>query len=299
MTAIKLLIKILYDVARYGRYKNYENLKRIDLFALIFCNISIFLPNFLLDRKVCAQKYEKELCYINKPLNISDETWRYLSLFVIIVSISVLVKLIKVYRGENKTQEVINTSHEAEGNLAKVESNDSLEIAPKDKEIVILNTLYYDKNNEPYYLTYPYGNRVEKNHVSDFFYGGISFRRGEWSRRSFSSILTFSTIIIVTVLVLPFPILSLIILLPITFVFLRITKKMVDIIYLKNKDLSNSEQDIGIDTMLPKFIKKLNIFISLSFYEIYDEVKSHFIVKLSVFLAWAIIIFLIMLELQS
>jgi hypothetical protein len=218
--------------------------------------------------------------------------------FVIIVSISVLVKLIKVYSEEKKSQEVINTSHEAEGNLAKVESNDSLEIEPKDKEIVILNTLYYDKNNEPYYLTQS-GSRVEKNHVSDFFYGGISFRRGEWSRRSFSSILTFSTIIIVTVLAIPFPILSLIILLPITSVFLRVTKKMVDVIYLESKDLSNPNTDIGIDTMLQKLIKKLNIFISLSFYEIYDGVKSHFIVKLSVSLAWCIIFFLIMLELQS
>ena len=298
MTAIKLLIKILYDVARYGRYKNYENLKRIDIFALIFCNISIFLPNFLLDRKVCAQKDEKELCYINKPLNISDETWGYLSLFVIMVSIRVLVKLIKVYREENKSQEVINTSHEAEGNPAKVESADIIEIAPKEKEVVILNTLYYDKNNVPYYLTKS-GSRVEKNHVSDFFYGGISFRRGEWSRRSFSSILTFSTIIIVTVLAIPFPILSLIILLPITFVFLRVTKKMVDVIYLESKDLSNPKTGIGIDTMLTKLIKKLNIFISLSFYEIYDEVKSHFFVKLSVFLAWCIIIFLIMLMFQS
>jgi hypothetical protein len=74
---------------------------------------------------------------------------------------------------------------------------------------------------------------------------------------------------------------------------------MVDVIYLESKDLSNPKTGIGIDTMLTKLIKKLNIFISLSFYEIYDEVKSHFFVKLSVFLAWCIIIFLIMLMFQS
>ena len=298
MTAIKMLIKILYDVARYGRYKNYKNLKRIDIFILIFCNISIFLPNFLLDKKVCTLKDDKELCYINKPLNISEETWGDLSLVVIIVSIIVLVKLIKVYEEENKSQEVINTSNEAEGNHVKVESTDIIEIAPKDKEVVILNTLYYDENNEPYYLT-KNGVRVEKNHVSDFFYGGISFRRGEWTERSFSSILTFSTIIIVTVLAVPFPILSLIILLPIAFVFLRVTKKMVDVIYLESKDLGNSKTGMGIDTMHQRFVKKLKIFISLSFYEIYDEAKNHFIVKFSVFLAWFLLIFIIIVIIYS
>lgn len=50
MIGIKLLVKILYDVARYDHYKNYENLKRTDIFLLITLNIInaiITIPNFL------------------------------------------------------------------------------------------------------------------------------------------------------------------------------------------------------------------------------------------------------------
>lgn len=156
----------------------------------------------------------------------------------------------------------------------------------------ILNTLHYDENNNPYYPT-KYGGRLEKNQVNDFLYGGISIRRGEWTKKSFKSIFTFSTIIIVTVLAIPFPILSLIILLPISFVFLKVAKEMVDLVYNEKRELSGYISDIGSDNLILKFTEKVKIFISLSFYELYNEVKNHFIVKLSVFLAWSFLIFTI------
>lgn len=298
MIGIKLLLKILYDVARYGHYKNYENLKRTDIFLLITLNIInaiITIPNFLLERKVCAQEDGKDLCYINKPLNLSDETWLYLTLAVVIsttIILFILLKITKIYRSDSNSKQLLNTGIDVKNEPVKIEGSDIIEITPKDTEVFILNTLLYDENNNPYYPTKS-GRRVEKNQVNDFLYGGISIRRGEWTKKSFKSIFTFSTIIIITVLAIPFPILSLIILLPISFVFLKVAKEMVDLVYNEKRELSGYISDIGSDDLKLKFTEKVKILFSLSFYEIYREVKDHFIVKLSVFLAWSFLIFTI------
>ena len=298
MIGIKLFVKILYDVARYGQYKNYENLKRTDIFLLVTLNIIntiITIPNFLLDREVCAQQDGEDLCYTNKPLNLSDETWQYLTLAVVIsttIILFILLKLTKVYRADFNSKQLLNTGIDAQNKPVKIESSDIIENTTKDTEVVILNTLLYDENNNPYYPT-KYGGRREKNHVTDFLYGGISIRRGEWTKKSFKSIFTFATIIIVTVLAIPFPILSLIILLPISFVFLKVAKEMVDLVYIEKRELSGYISDKGSDDLLLKFTEKVEIFFSLSFYEIYNEVKDHFIVKLSVYLAWGFLTFTI------
>ena len=155
-----------------------------------------------------------------------------------------------------------------------------------------MNTTPYDRNNEPFYQTL-YMRKAEKNNVNDFVNGGIGFRRSEWTRKSFKSIFTFATIIIVTILAIPFPILSLIILLPISFVFLKVTKEVVDLVYNEKRELSGYISDNGSDDLIKKFTEKVEIFFSLSFYEIYNEVKDHFIVKLSVYLAWGFLIFTI------
>lgn len=292
MIGMKLFVKILYDVARYGQYKNYENLKRTDILLLIFLNIIITIPYFLLDREVCTQKNGEDLCYTNKPLNLSDETWSFLILYVVLSTTFILFKLIKVFSTESSSTKVPNTNLDVESKPVKIESSDIIEITTKDTEVVILNTLLYDENNNPYYPT-KYGGRREKNHVTDFLYGGISIRRGEWTKKSFKSIFTFSTIIIVTVLAIPFPILSLIILLPISFVFLKVAKEMVNLVYVEKRELSGYISDNGSDDLIKKFTEKVEIFFSLSFYEIYNEVKDHFIVKLSVYLAWGFLIFTI------
>ena len=298
MIGIKLFLKILYDVARYGQYKNYENLKRTDIFLLITLNIIntiITIPNFLLDRKVCVQQDGEDLCYINKPLNLSDETWQYLTLAVVIsttIILFILLKLTKVYRADSNSKQPPNTGIDAQNNPVKIESSDIIGSTPNDTEVVILNTTPYDRNNEPFYQTL-YMRKAEKNNVNDFVNGGIGFRRSEWTRKSFKSIFTFATIIIVTILAIPFPILSLIILLPISFVFLKVTKEVVDLVYNEKRELSGYISDNGSDDLIKKFTEKVEIFFSLSFYEIYNEVKDHFIVKLSVYLAWGFLIFTI------
>lgn len=298
MIGIKLFVKILYDVARYGQNKNYENLKRTDIFLLITLNIIntiITIPNFLLDRKVCTQEDGEDLCYINKPLNLRDETWQYLTLAVVIsttIILFIILKLTKVYREDSDSKQLINSRLDVESKPVKIESSDIIEITTKDTEVVILNSLLYDENNNPCYPT-KYGGRLEKNQVTDFLYGGISIRRGEWTKNQLKNIFTFSTIIIVTVLAVPFPILSIIILLPISFVFLKVAKEMVDLVYIEKRELSGYISDKDSDDLIKKFTEKVEIVFSLSFYEINNEVKDHFIVKLSVYLVWSFLIFTI------
>ena len=184
MIAIKLFLKILYDVARYAQNKNYENLKRTDIFLLITLNIIntiITIPNFLLDRKVCTQEDGEDLCYINKPLNLRDATWQYLTLAVVIsttIILFIILKLTKVYREDSESKQLINSRLDVQSKPVKIESSDIIEITTKDTEVVILNSLLYDENNNPCYPT-KYGGRLEKNQVTDFLYGGISIRRGE------------------------------------------------------------------------------------------------------------------------